>query len=345
MMILAMLLQGATAENTLPAYTYTGSDPIEAAVAAYTASLGEGYLKEEGCVTIPAPLIFRVDSPDADHALVYGNFWVFNYTLEDGVLKTLSGGEQPAILTLAKNEDGWAVIEAEQAGDGEDYKADIERFCQGDEELLAQFFERDADAVRAQYIRDYAAANGLEISAYQDYGWDPVPLSRDVTALLTGRDFEFCSGAGAWNTVIIFEENGTFTGQFHDSEMGEDGEVYPYGTVYGCLFHGQLGDAEQLDELTWKLTVLSLELDEGQVPEAIEDGIRFVTAEPYGLREGDEVILYLPGTPIANLPEDFIFWTHILEIDPEAETMPYMSLWDEAAESGFVHIEWDVSEE
>lgn len=344
--LLLLVLAGcAAAESGLPPYAYTGDDLIEGAAAEYTAALGEHFRKEDGAVIIPAPDIFKVETPDDDHAVVYGNFWVFNYVPDGKVLKMISGGEHAAIMTLTRTGDAWEVTGFEQAGDGDSYAPDIKRFCQGDEALLKMYFESDPDPVRIRYIRDYVNGNGLDVEAYQDYGWEPVylaeeaPEKADILNLLNGREFEFCSGAGAWSTEITFGEDGTFSGLFHDSEMGEAADAYPYGTVYGCLFHGQMGGAEQIDDLTWKLTVLSLEMDEGQVPEAIEDGIRFVTCDPYGLRQDDEVILYLPGTPVDSLPEEFFFWTHLMEIDPDAETLPYLAFWDEAAESGFVSIE------
>ena len=62
-----------------------------------------------------------------------------------------------------------------------DYYEDIVRFAGGDEELESKYHEA-ADLManeetRTQYIRAYAEANGLNITAYQDYGWDPVELN------------------------------------------------------------------------------------------------------------------------------------------------------------------------
>lgn len=70
------------------------------------------------------------------------------------------------------------------------------------------------------------------------------------TALLTGcgsksevslpddfpMDLEFSSGVGGWGTSLTLERDGTFSGQFHDSDMGAIGEDYPNGTVYLCHF-------------------------------------------------------------------------------------------------------------
>lgn len=157
----------------------------------------------------------------------------------------------------------------------------------------------------------------------------------DLFALLDGQRFEFCSGVGAWGTELAIGENGAFKGSFHDSEMGETGEGYPDGSIYGCSFHGQLSDPEPVDEFTWTAKI-SAEQDEGQVPEAIEDGIRYVTAAPYGLEKARTVTIYLPGTPVDQLPEGFLIWSHLQEIDPDAKAIPYYAIWNEADEAGFV---------
>ena len=159
--------------------------------------------------------------------------------------------------------------------------------------------------------------------------------STDLFTNLNGQVFEFSSGAGAWNTELVMEEGGAFTGYYHDSEMGETGDGYPDGTVYGCLFHGQFSDPQQVDEYTWTVKV-SVELDEGQVPEAIEDGIRYVTSAPYGLEKAETVTVWLPGTPVEGLPEAFMFWSHLADINPAAKEIPYYAIWSEADEAGFV---------
>ncbi len=169
---------------SLPAYTYPGSDPIEAAVAAYLVQSEEinNFLTEEGSVAIPAPAIHKVEMTDDSHAKVYGSFWIFNYVLQDRVLETISGGEFPGIMMLEKSGDGWTVSETVIAGDGEEYASDIHSFCNGDEELEALYFSA-ADAlndplkgIRTRYIADYVTANALPVDAYRDPFWDPIPL-------------------------------------------------------------------------------------------------------------------------------------------------------------------------
>jgi hypothetical protein len=160
----------------------------------------------------------------------------------------------------------------------------------------------------------------------------------DLFSKIQGKWFEFSSGVGAWSTELIMAENGAFSGNFHDSEMGETGEGYPNGTVYGCTFHGQFSDPEKVDETTWKVKI-KVEMDEGQVPEAIEDQIRYVTAPPYGLEKAETVMIYETGTPIEKLPEGFMSWSHMQEVDPDAKTLPYYGIWNETDDAGFVSID------
>ena len=160
----------------------------------------------------------------------------------------------------------------------------------------------------------------------------------DLFSKIQGKWFEFSSGAGAWSTELIMDANGAFAGNFHDSEMGETGEGYPNGTVYGCTFHGQFSDPEKVDETTWKVKI-KVEMDEGQVPEAIENQIRYVTAPPYGLEKAETVMIYETGTPIEKLPEGFMSWSHMQEVDPDAKTLPYYGIWNETDDAGFVSID------
>ena len=168
----------------LPAYVYEGDDPIEGAIMNYLATddRSDDYLTETGCVNIPCAVILKTDKPDDTHATVYGDFWILNYVAKGQTLECISGGEYPGIITLELVNDEWQVTGMEEAGDGEDYVADIKGFAAGDEELEKQYYAASdllseaSLAARNKFIKQYVATSGLDIKAYKDEGWDPVSL-------------------------------------------------------------------------------------------------------------------------------------------------------------------------
>lgn len=135
-----------------------------------------------------------------------------------------------------------------------------------------------------------------------------LPLPED------GMNFVFSSGAGGWGTVISVNRDGSFNGNFHDTEMGDTGEGYSQGTVYQCTFYGQFENVQQLDEYSYKMTLAGIVMEQIPGEEWFEDDIRFVASEPYGLTAAmsseiaTEYILYLPNTPKTHVSEDFLIW-------------------------------------
>lgn len=150
------------------------------------------------------------------------------------------------------------------------------------------------------------------------------------------ESFFFSSGAGAWSTLLQVKEDGYFTGEYHDSEMGSTGEGYPHGSVYICKFEGKFSQPVKLDDCTYSMKLETLET-EGSVGESyIEDSIRYVYSEPYGMNGGEEFMLYLPGCRIEDLPEPFVSWSHVLWENPDAEIMTCYGIYNVNAETGFV---------
>lgn len=134
-----------------------------------------------------------------------------------------------------------------------------------------------------------------------------LPLPED------GIDFMFASGTGGWSTVITVNRDGSFYGDFRDSEMGDRGEGYSQGTVYQCAFSGRFDNVEQLDEYSYKMTLVEFFMEQIPGEEWFEDDFRFVASDPYGLTAmggeiATEFIFYLPNTPKTHVSEDFLIW-------------------------------------
>ena len=153
---------------------------------------------------------------------------------------------------------------------------------------------------------------------------------------LAGLDWSFSSGVGGWSTELNILSDGSFIGNFHDSEMGETGEDYPEGTIYVCSFSGRMSLIEQAEENVWKIRIDELKLDEEPGGELVDDGARFVYTEPYGVSEGDEMLLYAPGTPMDVFSEDMLFWAHVLDREDPITELDTWFLTSEKNDSGFV---------
>jgi len=127
--------------------------------------------------------------------------------------------------------------------------------------------------------------------------------------LMTNLIFDFSTGAGGWNTTFQVNANGYIDGQYHDSEMGMlDAKKYPNGSMYLCSFKGSLSAPEKINDYSWITTVLDLNYVNEPETEEILEGIRYIYSECYGFKKGDTLTIYVPGTPISELPEKVQEW-------------------------------------
>ena len=127
---------------------------------------------------------------------------------------------------------------------------------------------------------------------------------------LNGLSLVFTSGAGAWDTDFTMEADGAFSGTYHDSNMGESGEGYD-ATLYLCPFTGRFDNLQQINATVYTADIAELNYTYAEGDEWIEtqEGarVRYVAAEAYGLTDCTSVTIYLPGTPIADIPDDALF--------------------------------------
>lgn len=129
-------------------------------------------------------------------------------------------------------------------------------------------------------------------------------------------EFYFSSGAGAWGTELHLEDDGTFSGLYHDSDMGDTGTDYPNGTCYISDFKGKFTAPQKKSDYVYSTTIEYINVDrEGE--EYIEDGIKYIVSGPYGLEDAGEILIYLYGTPSAELAEEFISWTYGDDMGPD----------------------------
>lgn len=147
-------------------------------------------------------------------------------------------------------------------------------------------------------------------------------------------DFIFSSGAGGWSTNLTLQPDGSFTGTYHDSDMGDVGDENPNGVVYISTFSGKFSDITKVDEHTYSMKLASVKVEESG--EWIEDGIKYIASAPYGIDGGSTFYFYLPDTPVAGLDEEFLNWRLGLfsEEDRSGDTLGHYGLYNEAEGDG-----------
>ncbi|GHU80973.1 hypothetical protein FACS1894191_7310 [Clostridia bacterium] len=150
--------------------------------------------------------------------------------------------------------------------------------------------------------------------------------------------FMFVGGIGAWGTGVSIKSDGTFSGDFHDANMGSAGEGY-LGVVHECRFSGRFTDVKKISAYEYSMKIDSLNIEGTVGEEKIVDGVKVITAEPVGFENADEFLLYLPGRNTRDLPTKFLDWVSVVRIfddEPKLPTkLPFYGLYNVGGEAGF----------
>ncbi len=175
---------------------------------------------------------------------------------------------------------------------------------------------------------------------------EPMPEEgEDLYAMMADWGFEFCSGAGGWSTNLSVNPDGSFEGDYHDTDYGDIGTGYPNGTVYLCSFYGKFGNYEKITDHVYEVMVDELTYDTEPDTEDIEEGQRFIYTDAYGISGTDILTVYLPGTEMEDLPEEYLEWitmthfyTYLSDGGYERDLpmdLPFCGIYNEAEDCAF----------
>ena len=143
-------------------------------------------------------------------------------------------------------------------------------------------------------------------------------------------EFYFSSGAGGWRTVLTIQEDGSFSGEFSDSDMGSQ-------TYYVSNFEGKFTEPVKVNDYTYSMQIKELQYAEEVGKEVLKDGIYYSYTDAYGIANAEEILLYLPGAPLEELPEGYKSWVNT-QIRAEGENLaelPFYGLYNVTEECGF----------
>ena len=168
------------ASTEIKSYGYDGQEEWQAAIYRYLVEeIGQKQFETgEGIYTVPVVQIIDLTEAENGGSNVWGCFEVYNYKIEGETLSCVSGGSFPGKMHVAKTANGSVVDDFAVVEDGANYDSSAkEIFGDRYESFVAESSDENArNAARKQILANYVKANGLKVTQYQDYGWDPVKL-------------------------------------------------------------------------------------------------------------------------------------------------------------------------
>ena len=124
------------------------------------------------------------------------------------------------------------------------------------------------------------------------------------------KSYIFLSGAGAWSTTVDINDDGTFSGFFHDWDaMGPDG-IQSFQSE--CRFTGQFGKVGKIADHIYTMEILSFSQDGTNGDRYVDEiGTTHETTEAYGFGNASLFYVYTPGVSVSELQEAFGTWYNI----------------------------------
>ena len=123
-------------------------------------------------------------------------------------------------------------------------------------------------------------------------------------------DYMFSSGSGGWSTDLHVNADGTFSGQYHDANLGDVSAEHPRGAVIESDFTGRFSSAEQNkdDSYTLQCAVELLSVKGNIGDKRIENGREITVVSPYGMTPCNKFVFYPKGFDSAKMTENERSW-------------------------------------
>ncbi len=206
----------------LPEYEYPDTASVYHEVFRYLLEYSQDMISG-GSVTIPYAVEIAKDESDEDDIRIYGDFWVYSYDLDGDTLVSVSGGDFPGVMHIKKSDGRYQVTSFDAVEEGEAMNSSAQ-------ELFGDYYDKLMEVMgdgqasendRTAIISEYVIYNGLPITQYQDYGWDPVELSGD------GEDYG--------PSDFVQEQSGKTEFDDYDDVIANlrEGQGYAKITLYG----------------------------------------------------------------------------------------------------------------
>lgn len=154
--------------------------------------------------------------------------------------------------------------------------------------------------------------------------------------------YVFASGVGAWGNVLTLSADGSFEGNYHDSDSAFDEHTEEtYGIVYECIYKGTFSPLKKIDDYSYEAEIIYFNR-EGEIGDLYIEYIDNVRMEHrrsycYGLEKeyyglSNSIIFYPVGTPVSVLTESAKSWIHLEE---GTEALPFPVIYCDDLSTAF----------
>ena len=139
----------------------------------------------------------------------------------------------------------------------------------------------------------------------------PVPAETEPAAEFSFADLQrlqfcFTSGAGGWCTLLAVRPDGSFYGEYHDTDMG-GGEPDIRAVQWNCKFTGRFAQPVQVNDYTYSMGIAEISYEKEAGTEEVIDGIQYYYTAPTAWRMRRR-FWSICGAPWPSLPQEFRGW-------------------------------------
>ena len=165
----------------LPKYTYTGDEKYLDVISDHIISYETAGGLSDAAVYIPYSVIVETDETNPSDIKVYGAYGIDGYNLLNTTLMSVTGSLSAGIVHLSDKGDGtFEVISSDLPMTGEE---SMELFApvEGLYEKVSKAMDTEAVKAQEEALAEYVSENGLNITQYQHFGYEPIPIGTAVT--------------------------------------------------------------------------------------------------------------------------------------------------------------------
>ena len=163
----------------------------------------------------------------------------------------------------------------------------------------------------------------------------PIRTQYYAFELLSREEMIFSIGVGAWRTYLNVNSDGTFSGQFTD---------YNDRDVYISDFTGRFSAPIKASPYEYHFSVENLTYPATNRV-YYKGAYKYTTADPYGMYEGKNFLLYLPGRPTKNITWLAKSWIYDFNnINPKGVLTHYMLINNSKGQLAFYNPQNEKSD-